>query len=572
MATKDPLADFRTFLYFVWKHLNLPPPTRRQYAIALAMANPANRRLMVSGFRNISKSWIASAFCAWTLHTEIQKNPQYNIMVVSASKMRADNFTTFLLRIINEIPELSYLAPGEGMRSSKVGFDVGPSQPTQTPSVVSLGITSALVGNRADLIIADDIESPNNSATTVMREKLSEAIKEFDAILKPGGRILFLGTPQTEESIYAVLPERKFRVMVWPARYPNAKQRASYGDTLAPDIIEDMTKDPALEGRSTEPSRFPEEVLMEKEISYGRAGFALQYMLDTSLSDAELYPLRLRDLMVMPLSAAGAPERCVWAGSTEYMIQDLPIVGFKGDTYHRPWVDRDSKFLPFQAVVMAIDPAGRGKDETGWAIVGLLHSTMYLLDAGGVRGYEDASLAFLANKAKEWGVHKILHEPNFGDGMFAKVMMPVLKAIYPCALEESERSNAQKEKRIVDVLEPVMAGHRLVVNQDLVARDQRSTEIYPAEIAKTYQLFFQLTHITREKGSLLHDDRVDALALAIGYFAHALGRSSKDAAESTRRKLWDVELKNHLKDAFAPLSLERAVKRKSKRNWMSQAP
>lgn len=568
-TTKDPLDDFRNTLFLIWRRLNLPTPTRRQYAIAMAMANPANRRLMVSGFRNISKSWIAAAFCAHTLRQEIEKNPQFNILVVSASKMRADNFTTFLLRIIHEMPEYQHLVPRDGQRSSKTGFDVGPSQPTQTPSVVSLGITSALVGNRADLIIADDVESPNNSATTVMREKLSEAIKEFDAILKPGGRILFLGTPQTEESIYAVLPERGFRVMVWPARYPNAKQRESYGDTLAADIVEDLATSPALEGKSTEPSRFPEEVLLEKEISYGRAGFALQYMLDTSLSDAELYPLRLRDLMVTPLSAAGAPERCVWAGSAEYQIQDIPIVGFRGDAYHRPWVDKDSKFLPFTAVVMAIDPAGRGKDETGWAVVGLLHSTMYLLDAGGVKGYEDESLRLLARKAKEWGANTILHEPNFGDGMFAKVIMPILKEIYPCQLKESERSNAQKEKRIVDVLEPVIAGHRLVVNQDLIVRDQRSTESYPAEIAKTYQLFFQLSHITREKGSLLHDDRIDAVSLGVGFFAQALGRSQQDAAQATRRREWDAELKDHRKNAFAPVSLRNPGEKKKHRNWLA---
>ena len=48
----------------------------------------------------------------------------------------------------------------------------------------------------SDVLIADDIEVPNNSATQGMRDKLSEAVKEFDAILKPNGRIIYLGTPQ----------------------------------------------------------------------------------------------------------------------------------------------------------------------------------------------------------------------------------------------------------------------------------------------------------------------------------------------------------------------------------------
>ena len=53
-----------------------------------------------------------------------------------------------------------------------------------------------------------------------MRDKISEAVKkEFDAILKPEGRILYLGTPQTEMSLYEVLPERGYQVRIWPSRY-----------------------------------------------------------------------------------------------------------------------------------------------------------------------------------------------------------------------------------------------------------------------------------------------------------------------------------------------------------------
>jgi hypothetical protein len=81
---------------------------------------------------------------------------------------------------------------------------VGPADAAHAPSVKSLGITSQLTGSRADIIIPDDIEVPNNSATQVMREKLANAVKEFEALLtpKPTSRIIFLGTPQCEMSIY----------------------------------------------------------------------------------------------------------------------------------------------------------------------------------------------------------------------------------------------------------------------------------------------------------------------------------------------------------------------------------
>ena len=90
---------------------------------------------------------------------------------------------------------------------------------SHAPSVKSLGITSQLTGSRADIIIADDIEVPTNSATQAMRDKLSEQIKEFDAILKPNdaAKILFLGSPQCEDSVYTKIRERGYMSKIWPA-------------------------------------------------------------------------------------------------------------------------------------------------------------------------------------------------------------------------------------------------------------------------------------------------------------------------------------------------------------------
>ena len=97
----------------------------------------------------------------------------------------------------------------------------------------SVGISGHLAGSRADVIVADDIEVPNNSMTQGMRDKLSEAVKEFDAILKPDGRIIYLGTPQNQESLYNKLPDRGYKVSIWPARYPNTDQTVGYGSKLA---------------------------------------------------------------------------------------------------------------------------------------------------------------------------------------------------------------------------------------------------------------------------------------------------------------------------------------------------
>lgn len=285
------LADFRNFLFLCWKGLSLPDPTPVQYDIAGYLQH-GPKRTVIQAYRGCGKSWITSAFVLWWLY----HNPAHNILVVSASKTRADDFTTFTLRLINELPFLNHLAPTGDQRNSKIAFDVGPAPASHAPSVRSVGITGQITGSRADLVIADDIEVANNSWTPGMREKLLESIKEFDAVLKPGdhAKVVFLGTPQSAESIYTVLPNRGYQTRIWPAKIPTDKQRRSYGERLAPFVAE-----MALEiGEPVDPKRFSDLDLEERELSYGRSGFALQFMLDTSLSDADRYPLKLSDLIV----------------------------------------------------------------------------------------------------------------------------------------------------------------------------------------------------------------------------------------------------------------------------------
>lgn len=244
--------DFRKFTYVVWQHLNLPEPTPIQYDIAKYLQQ-GPKRSVIEAFRGVGKSWLTSAFVCWILLND----PQKKILVVSASKERADAFASFVKRLINEIPVLHHLKPKEGQRDSMLAFDVGPALPDHSPSVKSVGITGQLTGSRADIIIADDCEVPNNSATQMMRDKLSESVKEFDSILKPldTSRIMYLGTPQTEMSLYNQLPERGYEVRIWPALYPELSQVIKYQGRLAPVITMGLEKDSSLVGKPTDPRR-----------------------------------------------------------------------------------------------------------------------------------------------------------------------------------------------------------------------------------------------------------------------------------------------------------------------------
>lgn len=542
LTDADPLkADFRNFLWMVWRHLNLPDPTPVQYDIAQFLQH-GPRRLVIEAFRGVGKSWVTSAFVCWLLYC----NPQCKIMVVSASKQRADDFSTFTLRLINDIEVLQFLRPRDDQRSSKVAFDVGPAKPDHSPSVKSVGITGQLTGSRADYIIADDIEVVSNSATQALRDKLAELVKEFDAVLKPGGRVIYLGTPQCEQSLYNSLPERGYVVRIWPARYPTADKREKYGAKLAAMIANALDADPDLEGHSTDPNRFSDEDLMERELSYGRSGFALQFQLDTSLSDADRYPLRLRDLVVLPLDPLRGPSDLAWASGPDQLFDEVPAVGLNGDHYYRPiFVSRE--YLEYEGSVMFVDPSGRGKDETTYAVVKMLHGRLFLTDIGAfLGGYDEKTLTAICMAARRQHVNLILCEPNYGGGMFTQLLSAKAQQVYPVEVKDAEWAKVQKEMRIIDTLEPIMNQHRLVVCPAVIEKDYRSTEGYAGEDQQGYRLFYQMTRITRDRGALKHDDRLDAVAGAVAHWTEFMNRDAEKAHLAHREALVDAELEKFM--------------------------
>lgn len=139
------------------------------------------------------------------------------------------------------------------------------------------------------------------------------------------------------------------------------------------------------------------------------------------------------------------------------------------------------------------------------------------------------------------------------DGMFASLLQPVLSAIYPCMIEEV-RNSTQKELRIIDTLEPLLNQHRLVLNYTAVEKDINEALADTKRIG--YSLIHQLSHITKERGSLQHDDRLDALTIGVSYWneygilkqntAVALDRYEKAQIQKELKRRKEVFL-NHQK-------------------------
>ena len=528
LMTARMKADFVFFLFVLWKALSLPVPTRCQIDMAKKLSAGDNRRFILQAFRGIGKSFITCAFVVWKLWN----NPDLKFMIVSASKERADANSIFIKRIIDLMPQLQELKPKQGQRDAVISFDVGPAKPDHSPSVKSVGITGQLTGSRADILIADDVEVPGNSATQAARDRLSELVKEFDAILKPGGTVIYLGTPQTEMTLYRQLEGRGYSTTIWPARYPrDEKDWKSYGDRLAPMLQAELESDP--EGsywRPTDEVRFDDEDLKERELSYGKAGFALQFMLNPNLGDAEKYPLKLRDLIVADLDPESSPMVYQWLPNLQNKREDVPNVGLMGDAYHT-YQTVGSAFSSYTQKILVIDPSGRGKDETGYAVLYQLNGYIFVMEAGGMRGgYEDSTLEALAKIGRKWKINEYVIEGNFGDGMYLELFKPVAARIHPAAVTEV-KSKGQKELRICDVLEPIMGSHRLIVNSSTIVSDYQTAADKDGVRNPVYSLFYQMTRISRERGALAHDDRLDALAIGVQFFVESM---AKDAVKGQR--------------------------------------
>ena len=528
-------GDFKLFLQALWDQLDLPSPTRAQYAIADYLQH-GPKRLQIQAFRGVGKSWITGAFVLWTLFND----PEKKIMIISASKERADNMSIFLQKLIIETPWLSHLQPkSDDARWSRISFDVLCS-PHQAPSVKSVGITGQLTGSRADLMILDDIEVPGNSMTELMREKLLQLCTEAESILTPkdDSRIMYLGTPQTTFTVYRKLAERNYRPFVWTARYP--RNNSQYEGRIAPQLQEDI--DNGIQPWTPTDDRFSEDDLVEREASMGRSNFMLQFMLDTSLSDSEKFPLKMADLIVTSVNPTKGPDNIIWCSDPRNVLKDLPTVGLPGDYFYSP-MQVQGEWTNYQETICSVDPSGRGADETAAAFISQKNGFLYLHEMRAYRdGYSDATLLDILRGCKKYNATTLVVESNFGDGIVSELFRKHIQQTKQRIHIEEVRANVRKEERIIDTLEPILNQHRLVVDRGVIEWDYNSNKDSAPESRLLYMLFYQMSRMCREKYAVKHDDRLDALAQGVKYYTDAFGISAREQIKLKKMEEWNDQM------------------------------
>ena len=492
----EMLEDFRNHLWACFKYLGIGEPTAAQYAMADALQQGPKDMQLQAG-RGFGKSVITACLVSWFL----LQNHDSTVLVVSATANKATEFISMTRRILDLVPYCQHLCPKDSDSDNAFAFNVGCREKIgQDKSCYARGINSQITGSHAEYVIGDDIEIEGNCETANSRGKLMNKVSEFEQIRNVGGRVIFLGTPQIRDSIYNQLKEG-YPVTKFPAVVPNKNNPME-----CEDVNEWVWQTGFDTGMPTQPERFPEEVLLERQAKIGPRLFALHYKLDTSLADAEKYPLRLADLLVLDLSPDMCPEKIVWANAVP--MKRVPSFGMSGDIIYEPmWISEN--FTKYTQTVIFVDPAGRGKDETAVCVASFANGYIFIHELIGLDGgYDKAVLMKIAKIAYEYGVKLIRVESNWGDAMFCQLLRPVVAEICGQVGIEEYRVGGQKESRMISVLEPIIASHRLCFNTKAIKQEETQR---------------QLTRLHDGRGSLAHDDRVDVLSAAVAYWEDHMG-------------------------------------------------
>ena len=518
---------------------------------------------MVQAQRGQAKTTITAAYAAW----RCIQNPATRVLIISAGSDMAIEVANWIIQIIMGMPELECLRPDRtvGDRASVTAFDVHYTLkgPEKSPSIACIGITSNMQGKRADLLIPDDIESSKNSQTATQRSRLHHLTLDFTSICS-NGDILWLGTPQSIDSVYNTLPGRGVAVRVWPGRYPTEKEQADYEGFLAPLIAERVAADPSLRtgggpagnrGKAVDPILLGEAALTKKEIDQGAAYFQLQHMLSTKLADQDRYPLKVSQIrwLGFDTETGMVPMSLSFVRTAENELKLPEGYPIKDKMYR---VQQAEDFGMTKGPHMYVDPAGGGQnaDETAYAITSFAGGRVYVLAVGGIPGGldEDRCLVPLANIAVKWKVKSIEVEQNFGHGAFKNAWSTVLnklaKAEGLTIGVEDKWESGQKELRIIDKLEPLLGAGKLVMNEQILQDDWNTIQKYPTDTKPTYCLLWQMARITKDRKSLIHDDRLDALAGSVSFWIDAISQDDLIAVAKAKQAAYKAMMDNPLGD------------------------
>ena len=510
--------DFVFFADVIFRTtLQLGPLTELQKDFCRVLQYETHPRLFLSCFRGFGKSYLLALYAIWVLYND----PDEKVVVVSASAPRAKDFVRFAKDVIKKTPVLRHLidtsVQNRKHRTSVYGFDIVGSKPSQFASLKAVGIGGQVTGARATRVIYDDVEITSNSTTEAARTKLSEAMREANALLLPGGKIYIIGTPQSRFSIYNNLDG--FKTLKYPIFFPSF----SY-ENLAPYLDKIRQENPGVIHTITEVQRFTPEDIESRREAYGNSLFQLQYMLSTDLTDAERFPLQTKYLYVTDCDSERANLIYEDAGEMQ-----------TGQYLHRVYRPADQFSEFYDNAIMAVDPAGRGLDEAVAVVLKTLGGRVFIMDSYYSRdGYGEETMVEMINVAKKNKVSTIVIERNYGGGMFTELMIKYIKEHHADDIGVLDIiTKGKKSRRLIEVIEPFLTAGKLVADRKWFNKEVENPQ---------YNMWQQAMSIDMDNIYSNNDDRVDALGIGLDFLKQQLAVSEQDVKKDYDKRLFQHEL------------------------------
>lgn len=486
------------------------------------------RTRIVLGFRQLGKSHIAPVAMDYLAY----RDPSWRFIIVASSEGLACENLRRMRHIIRAAWWLQHLQPTDDDKDNDTELQFGCAPKGDQSSVMAIGITGTLASKRAHVVYGDDLEQPTNTLTVEARNRLHELTRQFSAWLyetkgsknTSPTRILESGTYHAEDSLYLrQVFQDKAHARAYPVRYPHGNEKIPF---IAPVFAERLAKERTLAGTPTTPRRFGVEYVAEQE-GKSKLYFQWQYLMVPGIGEGERRPLKLGDLMVMPLHRDAVPFPVLWGendhnGSTAIgTIQNrAPDPDSRLQAIRRP-AQIGASTIAYQGTRAALDIAGAGADRMVLCIVSMAAATFFVKHMAIMQGgLEAGNLQRIAELCREHGATELVYEKNADPtGAFGNLLTRAIQEatvekgqemLYPegwsCQVT-AKHSTGQKELRIINSIEPLLASHRIVVAPQVL---EPQCHGHPE-----HEFQFQFTRITRERNSLPHDDAVDAFALGL---------------------------------------------------------
>lgn len=596
------LASFPNFLFYVFKHTIHVVPTPIQLDMADYLQHGANdnrwdKPLIEAGmkkrientdfgfmaFRNAGKSEVLSLFSLWNLARE----PRFQIKIISNKDKAAIGMLKKVKKALECCERLEYLIPPVTPSNRKTKsvvnhsvssdtLDVNGAELNGVASILSLSIKSTFTGERADLVILDDLETLDSAMTHTGREYTKAKVQEATNLLHKSrfahweSKSIIVGTPHAEDSLYYSKIADGVPFRVYPARYPNKRYMSRIGHILAPMIKHEMESGNVEltghglkldEGEFTCKTMCDPKKIMKVELD--QEDYAKQYMLDCTAQSEANSPLKVSNLIVTDFDASGAYNNYRLVRDNTRIISDLPCTGLPEDRFYAPEIVNNIH-LPFDQIIMAIDMSGFGKDETAVTVVASVNGFIFVCDTGAYGAY-DRGMTFdiaseVAEMAIKWGVHLIHLEDN-NTASFELLEAEFAKRNYYCTIDRVTQSY-NKEARIIRALDTPINNRRLVINRSVIENDNANGDsTLMGKRRPYYNLIYQMARLTKVKDSIPQKDRLDSLAIAVEKLGHVLvDAREENENESKLKMLRNRANKNQsLGSSFS--------KSRSSRNW-----